>query len=132
MGLCPRPDVGGGAATGELSPARRFLCGWVACSSSVSFCCAGVVVAMRWMVYLGRGSDPWALHLLTSSAPTSSSICLSHPTPSCSPMPSVTGPSSTIASFGCADKPAEKHCRLIYCGRKILFRLKKQTEKDRL
>jgi hypothetical protein len=26
-----------------------------------------------------------------------------------------------IASFGCADKSAEKHCWLIYCGRKTLF-----------
>jgi hypothetical protein len=34
--------------------------------------------------------------------------------------------------FGCADKPAEKHCWLICCERKILFRLKKQTEKDGL
>jgi hypothetical protein len=34
--------------------------------------------------------------------------------------------------FGCADKPAEKHCWLIYCERKILFRLKKQDEKDGL
>jgi hypothetical protein len=34
--------------------------------------------------------------------------------------------------FGCADKPAEKHCRLICCERKILFRLKKQAEKDGL
>jgi hypothetical protein len=31
--------------------------------------------------------------------------------------------------FGCADKPAEKHCCLICCERKILFRLKKQAEK---
>jgi hypothetical protein len=35
-------------------------------------------------------------------------------------------------SFGCADKPVEKHCWLIYCERKILFRLKKQVEKDEL
>jgi hypothetical protein len=34
--------------------------------------------------------------------------------------------------FGCADKPAEKHCWLICCERKILFRLKKQAEKDGL
>jgi hypothetical protein len=34
--------------------------------------------------------------------------------------------------FGCADKPAEKHCWLICRERKILFRLKKQAEKDRL
>jgi hypothetical protein len=31
--------------------------------------------------------------------------------------------------FGCADKPAEKHCWLICCERKTLFRLKKQAEK---
>jgi hypothetical protein len=31
-----------------------------------------------------------------------------------------------------ADKPAEKHCWLIYSERKILFRLKKQAEKDGL
>jgi hypothetical protein len=36
------------------------------------------------------------------------------------------------APFGCADKPAEKHCWLICCERKILFRLKKQAEKDGL
>jgi hypothetical protein len=36
------------------------------------------------------------------------------------------------ALFGCADKPAEKHCWLICCERKILFRLKKQAEKDGL
>jgi hypothetical protein len=29
----------------------------------------------------------------------------------------------------CADKPAEKHCSLICCERKTLFRLKKQAEK---
>jgi hypothetical protein len=34
--------------------------------------------------------------------------------------------------FGCADKPAEKYYWLICCERKILFRLKKQTEKDGL
>jgi hypothetical protein len=34
--------------------------------------------------------------------------------------------------FGCADKPAEKYCWLICCERKILFRLKKQAEKDGL
>jgi hypothetical protein len=38
----------------------------------------------------------------------------------------------TSAPFGCADKPAEKHCWLICCERKILFRLKKQAEKDKL
>jgi hypothetical protein len=36
------------------------------------------------------------------------------------------------APFGWADKPAEKHCWLICCERKILFRLKKQVEKDGL
>jgi hypothetical protein len=34
-----------------------------------------------------------------------------------------------MAPFGCADKPAEKHCWLICCERKILFRLKKQAKK---
>jgi hypothetical protein len=34
--------------------------------------------------------------------------------------------------FGCTDKSAEKYCWLICCERKILFRLKKQTEKDGL
>jgi hypothetical protein len=29
--------------------------------------------------------------------------------------------------FGCADKPAEKHCWLICCERKILFRLEKTS-----
>jgi hypothetical protein len=38
----------------------------------------------------------------------------------------------TKAPFGWADKPAEKHCWLICCERKILFRLKKQAEKDGL
>jgi hypothetical protein len=37
-----------------------------------------------------------------------------------------------LAPFGCADKPAEKHCWLIYYERKTLFRLKKQAEKDGL
>jgi hypothetical protein len=37
-----------------------------------------------------------------------------------------------MAPFGWADKLAEKHCWLIYCERKILFRLKKQAEKDGL
>jgi hypothetical protein len=37
--------------------------------------------------------------------------------------------SSTLAPFGCADKPTEKQCCLICCKRKILFRLKKQAEK---
>jgi hypothetical protein len=32
---------------------------------------------------------------------------------------------TTMAPFGCADKPAEKHCWLICCERKILFQLKK-------
>jgi hypothetical protein len=36
------------------------------------------------------------------------------------------------APFGWADKPAEKHCWLICYERKILFRLKKQAEKDGL
>jgi hypothetical protein len=35
-----------------------------------------------------------------------------------------------MAPFGWADKPAEKHCWLICCERKILFWLKKQAEKD--
>jgi hypothetical protein len=35
-----------------------------------------------------------------------------------------------MVSFGCADKPAEKHCWLICWERKILFWLeKKQAEK---
>jgi hypothetical protein len=34
--------------------------------------------------------------------------------------------------FGWPDKPAEKHCWLICCERKILFRQKKQAEKDGL
>jgi hypothetical protein len=34
-----------------------------------------------------------------------------------------------LAPFGWADKTAEKHCWLICCERKTLFRLKKQTEK---
>jgi hypothetical protein len=38
----------------------------------------------------------------------------------------------TLAPFGWVDKPAEKHCWLICCERKILFRLKKQVEKDGL
>jgi hypothetical protein len=39
----------------------------------------------------------------------------------------------TYVPFGCADKPAEKHCWLNCCERKILFRLKKkQAEKDGL
>jgi hypothetical protein len=37
-----------------------------------------------------------------------------------------------MAPFGCADKPDEKHYWLICCERKILFRLKKQAEKDEL
>jgi hypothetical protein len=36
------------------------------------------------------------------------------------------------APFCWADKPAEKHCWLICCERKILFRLKKQAEKNGL
>jgi hypothetical protein len=47
---------------------------------------------------------------------------------SCSPVP-VPVP---VAPFGCADKPAEKHCWLICCERKTLFWLKKQAEKDGL
>jgi hypothetical protein len=38
----------------------------------------------------------------------------------------------TLAPFSWADKPVEKHCWLICCERKILFRLKKQAEKDGL
>jgi hypothetical protein len=34
----------------------------------------------------------------------------------------------TTAPFGWNYKPAEKHCWLIFCERKILFRLKKQAE----
>jgi hypothetical protein len=34
----------------------------------------------------------------------------------------------TVAPFGWNYKPAEKHCWLIFCERKILFRLKKQVE----
>jgi hypothetical protein len=37
-----------------------------------------------------------------------------------------------LALFDCADKPAEKHSWLICGERKILFRLKKQAEKDGL
>jgi hypothetical protein len=37
-----------------------------------------------------------------------------------------------IEPFGCADKPAEKHCWMICYERKILFHLKKQAEKDGL
>jgi hypothetical protein len=37
-----------------------------------------------------------------------------------------------MAPFGCADELAEKHCWLIFYERKILFRLKKQAEKDGL
>jgi hypothetical protein len=44
----------------------------------------------------------------------------------------VSGNSNLLEPFGCADKPAEKHCWLICCERKILFRLKKQAEKDGL
>jgi hypothetical protein len=35
---------------------------------------------------------------------------------------------NTKAPFGCADKLAEKHCWLIYCERKILFRLKNKLK----
>jgi hypothetical protein len=38
------------------------------------------------------------------------------------------GPNDLLAPFGWNYKPAEKHCWLIFCERKILFRLKKQTE----
>jgi hypothetical protein len=31
-------------------------------------------------------------------------------------------------AFGWNYKPAEKHCWMIFCERKILFRLKKQAE----
>jgi hypothetical protein len=34
-----------------------------------------------------------------------------------------------MGPFGYADKPDEKHCWLICCERKTLFRLKKQAEK---
>jgi hypothetical protein len=38
-------------------------------------------------------------------------------------------PSANImAPFGWNYKPAEKHCWLIFCERKILFRLKKQAK----
>jgi hypothetical protein len=37
-----------------------------------------------------------------------------------------------IGNYNYADKPAEKHCWLICCERKILFRLKKQAEIDGL
>jgi hypothetical protein len=37
-----------------------------------------------------------------------------------------------MTPFGWADKSVEKHCWLICCERKILFRLKKQAEKDGL
>jgi hypothetical protein len=33
-----------------------------------------------------------------------------------------------MGPFGWNYKPAEKHCWLIFCERKILFRLKKQAE----
>jgi hypothetical protein len=33
-----------------------------------------------------------------------------------------------MGSFGWNYKPAEKHCWLIFCERKILFQLKKQAE----
>jgi hypothetical protein len=51
--------------------------------------------------------------------------------------PAVMCPNGTtkwelLALFGCADKPTKKHCWLICCERKILFRLKKQAEKDGL
>jgi hypothetical protein len=36
--------------------------------------------------------------------------------------------SATEGPFGWNYKPAEKHCWLIFCDRKILFRLKKQAE----
>jgi hypothetical protein len=35
----------------------------------------------------------------------------------------------TMAPFGCADKPAKKHCWLFCCERKTLFRLKKKLKK---
>jgi hypothetical protein len=38
----------------------------------------------------------------------------------------ASGPS--LEPFGWNYKPAEKHCWLIFCERKILFRLKKQAE----
>jgi hypothetical protein len=43
-----------------------------------------------------------------------------------------TGALFTSAPFDCADKLAEKYCWLICYERKILFRLKKQAEKDGL
>jgi hypothetical protein len=42
-----------------------------------------------------------------------------------SPVSGITQKIKRQAPFGCADKPVEKHCWLIYCERKILFRLKK-------
>jgi hypothetical protein len=39
---------------------------------------------------------------------------------------------SYYGPFGWANKPAEKHCLLIYYERKRLFWLKKQAEKDGL
>jgi hypothetical protein len=33
-----------------------------------------------------------------------------------------------MASFGCADKPTEKHCWLICCERKTLFWLKNKLK----
>jgi hypothetical protein len=46
------------------------------------------------------------------------------PTPSRSSSPTL----ATSAPFGWNYKPVEKHCWLIFCERKILFRLKKQAE----
>jgi hypothetical protein len=37
--------------------------------------------------------------------------------------------SDRLFLFGWANKPAEKHCCLICCERKIRFQLKKQAEK---
>jgi hypothetical protein len=38
----------------------------------------------------------------------------------------------SMEPFGWNYKPAEKHCWLIFCERKILFWLKKQAEQDGL
>jgi hypothetical protein len=40
----------------------------------------------------------------------------------------VFGYLASLEPFGWNYKPAEKHCWLIFCERKILFRLKKQAE----
>jgi hypothetical protein len=43
-------------------------------------------------------------------------------------MPGISVDVKAKALFGWNYKPAEKHCWLIFCERKILFRLKKQAE----